>query len=61
MKFTLAALGAAIIGSASACTTTNSANTDCTAISDSNIVSAVALWMSDPTTCTDTYGNIEDW
>jgi surface protein len=46
---------------ASACTTTTTANTDCTALVDSNIQTAVDAWVSDQVAAEVTYGHISDW
>ncbi|GMI24628.1 hypothetical protein TeGR_g681 [Tetraparma gracilis] len=46
---------------ASACTTTTTANTDCTALVDSNIQTAVDVWVSDQVAAEVTYGHISDW
>ena len=43
------------------CTTTNSVNTNCEALTDANFQTAVDLWISDPTQTTIDYGHIKDW
>jgi surface protein len=43
------------------CTTSNSANTDCTALTNDNINTARDLWFSDEGSAIATYGHIKDW
>ena len=43
------------------CQTTNSANTNCTGITDSNINSAVGQYLAAQASAECTYGPIEDW
>ena len=44
-----------------ACITSNSENTDCVALADSNIQTAVSAWIADAGTAEATYGHIRDW
>ncbi|GMI22413.1 hypothetical protein TrCOL_g2790 [Triparma columacea] len=43
------------------CTTTNSVNTNCETLTNTNFQTAVDLWVSNPTSAEDTYGHIKDW
>ncbi|GMI27242.1 hypothetical protein TrRE_jg1616, partial [Triparma retinervis] len=43
-----------------ACTTTNSKNTDCEPLTNTNIKTAINLWISDPTQTEADYGHIKD-
>jgi len=46
---------------ANACTTTNSVNTNCEGLTDTNFQEAVDLWVSDESTATDRFGHISLW
>ena len=64
MKYTNFSVLSALLSTSmanAACTTTNSANTNCEAITDTNLVTAINLWISDPTQTTIDYGHIKDW
>jgi len=63
MKYTNFSVLLALLSTstAGACTTTNSVNTDCEALTDTNFQTAVAAWISDSTSATTTYGDIKDW
>jgi hypothetical protein len=63
MKYTNFSVLSALLSTsmAAACTTTNSVNTNCEALTDANFQTAVDLWISDPTQTTIDYGHIKDW
>ena len=43
------------------CVTTNAVNTNCNALNDTSILTAVNAWTADPTTAVIVWGNITDW
>lgn len=61
MMLGLLAILAVLSVAESACVTTNSANTDCIALTDANFKTAVDAWIADPGAATVDYGAISDW
>ncbi|GMH55614.1 hypothetical protein TrRE_jg1045 [Triparma retinervis] len=43
------------------CTTTNSVNTNCEVLTNTNFQEAIDLWVSNPTSATDRFGHISLW
>ena len=43
------------------CVTTNAVNTNCNALNDTSIYTAVDAWIDDPATAVIVWGNITDW
>jgi hypothetical protein len=43
------------------CTTTNSVNTNCEGLTDTNFQEACNLWVTDESTATTRFGPIGDW
>jgi len=48
-------------GESCPCTTSNLENTDCIALDNDNINTAVSDWIDDSATAIATYGHIKDW
>ena len=49
------------VGAVVPCVTTNAVNTNCNALNDTSIYTAVNAWIDNPTTAVIVWGNITDW
>ena len=57
----IASLIIGAVGAVVPCVTTNAVNTNCNALNDTSIYTAVNAWIADPTAAVIVWGNITDW